>query len=287
MTIAEKILRAKADYDAVYEAGKNAGGGGGQGSYDEGYAAGKEAVTEEVAPINSELEQTLYGTDTGGKSFYDEFWDAYQENGTRTGYLGAFSGRCWDAETFKPKYPIISSTANINGTQIFYHHNSLKDPYDLAQHCRDNNIVIDFAAFGNLYSAFSYAYITSVGEIDFKGITGSITYYWDSLFSGSRIVTMEKLKFYETNPEFTTNMFYNCADLENLNADGIIAKNGLNLRWSTKLSKASITSIINALSTTTTDLSITLSKTAVDNAFTDDEWSALIGTRLNWTISLI
>ena len=40
MNLAEKVLRAKADYDAVYEAGKAAGGGG---SYDEGYSAGYDA----------------------------------------------------------------------------------------------------------------------------------------------------------------------------------------------------------------------------------------------------
>jgi hypothetical protein len=75
--------------------------------------------------------------------------------------------------------------------------------------------------------------------------------------------------------------------LEELYCEGTLDITGLNLKDSTKLNKASIESIISVLSTTTTGLSITLSKTAVNNAFTTDEWNALIGTRTNWTISLV
>ena len=69
----------------------------------------------------------------------------------------------------------------------------------------------------------------------------------------------------------------------------------VNMQWS-PLSKDSIISIINALSTATSDLPITLSITAVNNAFetspgaadgsTSEEWTALIATKPNWTISL-
>lgn len=64
-----------------------------------------------------------------------------------------------------------------------------------------------------------------------------------------------------------------------------------------KLSKPSITSIINCLSTTTSGLTVTLSKTAVNNAFetsegvadgsTSQEWLNLVATKTNWTISLV
>ena len=87
MTITEKILRAKADYDAVYEAGKNAGGGGGQGSYDEGYAAGQKAE-------------------------YDAFWDKYQDNGHQTMLDYFFSGKGWVDATIKPKFDLKPTRAN-------------------------------------------------------------------------------------------------------------------------------------------------------------------------------
>jgi hypothetical protein len=58
-----------------------------------------------------------------------------------------------------------------------------------------------------------------------------------------------------------------------------------------------LTNIVNALSTTTTGLFVTLRKDAVNKAFetsegamdgsTSDEWLALAATKANWTISLI
>ena len=74
MTIAQKLSRAKNDYDAVKEAG---------------IAQGKQ-------------EQ------------YDAFWDAYQQNGNRTVYSFAFSGYGFNADTFYPKYDIIPSGYNQN-----------------------------------------------------------------------------------------------------------------------------------------------------------------------------
>jgi hypothetical protein len=92
------------------------------------------------------------------------------------------------------------------------------------------------------------------------------------------------------------NTFQNCSALEEIRFDGVIGSN-INFQWSTKLSKASITSIINALSTTTSGLTVTLSKTAVDVAFYDEadggrlgsetqEWKTLARSKSNWTISL-
>lgn len=66
MTIADDVLRAKADIDAVYAKGQ----------------------------------------EVGSKAEYDAFWDDYQQNGNRTEYGYAFGGAGWNAETFKPKYDI-------------------------------------------------------------------------------------------------------------------------------------------------------------------------------------
>ena len=93
-----------------------------------------------------------------------------------------------------------------------------------------------------------------------------------------------------------SSMFYNCTDLTNLTMTGTIKANGMELHYSTKLSKASIISVINALSDTTNALKVQLSKTAVNNAFetssgvadgsTSEEWTTLIATKANWTIAL-
>ena len=93
-----------------------------------------------------------------------------------------------------------------------------------------------------------------------------------------------------------TYMFNSCSKLTNLTMTGTIKANGMDLQHSTKLSKASIISVINALSDTTNALKVQLSKTAVNNAFetsggvadgsTSEEWTTLIATKANWTIAL-
>ena len=80
--------------------------------------------------------------------------------------------------------------------------------------------------------------------------------------------------------------FYYCQKLKNIVIEGVIANN-IDLQWSTVLSKASIQSIVGALSTTASEKTLTLSKTAVNNAFTTAEWTTLANTRSNWTISLV
>ena len=100
----------------------------------------------------------------------------------------------------------------------------------------------------------------------------------------------------ETTP-FSSDMFGCAREYEYIGFEGTIGKGGLDLHWSTKLNKESLTSIINALSSDTTGLSITLSLTAVNNAFetsegaadgsTSTEWINLIGDKSNWSISLL
>lgn len=80
--------------------------------------------------------------------------------------------------------------------------------------------------------------------------------------------------------------FQNCSRLVNITVEGTFGNN-IDFQWSTKLSKASITSIINCLSITTTGKTVTFSKAAKETAFTADEWAALANTRPNWTITLV
>lgn len=53
------------------------------------------------------------------------------------------------------------------------------------------------------------------------------------------------------------------------------------------LSNESILSIINALSDTALEQTVTFKKSANEAAFTDDEWTALVATKPNWTFALL
>ena len=56
--------------------------------------------------------------EAGKKSEYDDFWDRYQINGTRTSYSYAFAGEGWGAINFKPKYTIKPKNAQYMFAQM-------------------------------------------------------------------------------------------------------------------------------------------------------------------------
>ena len=241
MSIADKIARAKADLDEVFEAGKQAE--------------------------------------------WNAYWDAYQDYGKRTGYNKAFAEKGWNDVTFKPKYDIRPSWAIVET----FNNCGITDLEAILQEC---GIVLDTSNNYNYSQSFASAKFTVLPEIVFSDFAG-ITY--ETFGNCTELHTIRKINLKTGFDCAMNDTFKGCTALENVVFDGVIPKN-INMQWSTKLSKASITSIINALSTTTSGLTVTLSATAVNNAFatstgagngsTSAEWLALVATRYNWTISL-
>lgn len=259
MTIAEKITRAKADYDDVYE-------------------GGKEEAFSEVEPINTELEQILYGKDTGGKGFYDEFWDNFQNYGNKTDYRYAFSESGF--VYIRPKYKIIPQSS-MSG---------------ICSNCRKlKAIEKEYFDFSKITGRTEHAFFRCEMLTEFPdlGVPAQVSYYgwWQACWA---LHTIEVVRCNESTTWDTT--FLNCTVLENVRFEGVIGKN-VSFPTSNKLSKASITNVIEHLSPTATGQTATFAKDAVNKAFetsegandgsTSAEWNALIAPKSNWTISLV
>ena len=215
--------------------------------------------------------------EAGKKAEYDAFWDAHQINGTRTNYANTFA--CWALENICPKYDMKPTTTYMmfRGAGV-----SSGGELDLAERLDECGVILDTSECNTLQYMFYESRITRVGVIDTRGASSL-----NDIFDYSKIQTIEKLILKDDGSQTISGSFKSCSFLVDIAIEGVIGKNGFNFQWSTKLSKASITSIINALSTTTSGLTVTLSKTAKEAAFTDAEWAALIATRTNWTISLV
>jgi flagellar biosynthesis/type III secretory pathway protein FliH len=264
------------------------------GSYDEGYADGFEAGKAEGGNAEEAYEQ---GVADGKKAEYDAFWDDFQDNGNRTDYENAFYGMGWTAKSLRPKYPIKIVGA---GTNVFRHcffkmgiaavveeRNKLLDI---------SHISIDVSEATTCSQMFANARVTGATLIFSEKIT-SLTYAFNK-GNGGEIAGM-KITLLVPNPNCNwSNAFdYHRVQELNLLEGTVIGTNGFNVKWATALPHDSIVSIVNALSTTTSGLSITLSKTAVNSAFetssgakdgsTSAECTALVATRSNWTISLV
>lgn len=262
MTIAEKLSRAKDDIDAVYEAGYGKGYAEGEangtGGYDQGYADGKQAQ-------------------------YDEFWDRFQDNGNRTNYRQSFSG--WRDEYIRPKYKVVPTVARSLSTTFEECPNVKKFEakyFDFSQ--------VPYGTAQNQGAYYTFASCAALEEIEDVGLSPTFmytgTFAWDANLHTIAKITVDE------NTQFAS-AFTQTRGLVNLTFEGTIGQNGLNFQHSTKLSKASISSIINHLSDTTSGLSITLSKTAVNNAFNtvpdimSPAWNELIQRKPNWTINLL
>lgn len=236
--------------------------------------------------VEAEGGDTDAAFEAGRKAEYDAFWDGFFTNTEE--YAWRFAGKGWNDHTFKPDRDIIFTKRGAN----YCFCNSLIT--DLEAILKRNNVVLDTSKTQRLDNFFNYCIsLTCVPEIVINENCTNIT----SMFSECRALrTIRKLTF----PEKTFNaasVFYNCLALEEITIGGTIGCNGLDLHWSTMLNKASITSFINALSTTTSGFTITFSETAVNNAFatssgaadgsTSAEWNALVATKSNWTITLV
>ena len=220
----------------------------------------------------------------GRQAEYDMFWDVAQANGTRKEYMYAFSGRAWRDSIFKPKY-------NLNGSLyaygMFYHCGVA----DLEECIKKSGIIFDTSNFTSIGSLFANAIVKVVPTIT---ITNQVSL--GSLFLNCYLLeTIRKLIIKTDGTNTFSDTFYKCEQLRNIEFEGVIGQN-IWFSQSTKLSKASILNIFSCLSDTATDKTLTLSKTAVNNAFetasgtadgsTSEEWLNLVASKPNWTISL-
>ena len=222
----------------------------------------------------------------GKDAQYNEFWDTAQQNGARTNYERAFAGMFWTNELLKPKWDIKPKWGGA--TSLFQ-----GSPFEgnLREHFESLNVTLDVSGLSGATNMFYTAEkITEIPFLDLSGCTKL-----DGLFYGCKALTMAHIKLSEAVP-VGNNCFANCTALENLTVEGTIGVNGFDVHWSTKLTKTSLISIVNALSQTAVGRTVTLSKTAVNNAFginVDDvatfpegsEWYNLRNSRSSWTFS--
>lgn len=260
MSVADEITRiknAKADLKAAIEAN---GGSVGDGLidtyapqipavYGAGYAAGK----------------------AQGDGFYDTFWDTYQKKGERTAYSYAFAGGGWTDECFKPKYDI----APKGGCSYMFNTTSITD-------IKNIGVDIDFSGCTDATYLLANSDIRTVGVLDMTGVTslGYVMYNSRSLESIDRFI----LKADGSNTFNSLLSFGYCYALTHCPFEGVIGRGDFDMHWSTRLDRESLTSIINCLSPDTQGLTVTLSKTAVEAAFSESEWAALTATKPNWQV---
>ena len=142
-------------------------------------------------------------------------------------------------------------------------------------------VTLDFSKATSLHTTFTNARVKSIGKID-----GSTASSWYMTFYGCRAEIIQELVF--NSKSSFTDTFTGAKWLKEIETVSGTIANSISFA-DCPLVKASIESLFNALSTTTTGKTATFNKAAVTAAFGSteaEEWLALVATRQNWTISL-
>lgn len=254
----------KKGYADGYSDGKNEG-------YSTGYNKGK---TDGYSIGYNEGYTKGYneGYDKGkeeGEAFQSQFWDSYQQNGQRTHYFGAFAGYGWNDNTFYPKYDIIATNAGylFNYAQIT----------DVSQRLKDCGVTLDTSKSASMGYIFGNTTCTNIPHISFASAIATQAY----CFNGSNSLhTIEKLTLHR-GLKYTA-FLTGCSSLQNITIEGEIG-NDISFANSSKLTTASVDSIINALIDLTggTAQKLSLHPTVVAN-LTDEQWTKLDAK--NWQI---
>ena len=199
------------------------------------------------------------GFEAGRQAEYDAFWNVAQNNGDSAGVN----------YYYKFAYSGMWTDANFNPKYPLVCSNASTSAQQMF---RANTRITD----------------TKV-PIQVLGTSAASAFY-----GCTALVTIQKL-IVHSGVDFTST-FFNCIALENIEFEGTIGK-GVDFSSATKFTRSSIESVMSALSTTTTDKSVTFVKSAVNKAFetsegandgsTSTEWTTLVNTKTNWTINLV
>lgn len=220
--------------------------------------------------------------DAGKQAEYDMFWGEFLGAGS---WQYRFAGRGWNDVTFKP--PQNRKIKPDSAAYMF----RMSFITDLKGILESRNTTIDFSANTNFTEIFAYAKITRIPEINASAGTSLA-----NMFTYCPVKTIDKLILNSNGTQTFSSTFASCSSLANITIEGVI---GQSISFSASpLTKDSITSVVNALSSTVSGKTLTLKKTAVNNAFgidVDDETTWGEGTEFyelrhlkdNWTFSYV
>lgn len=161
--------------------------------------------------------------EAGKKARDEEWWNTYLAP-MRAGKPSnnAFSGPCWNGNTFYPTQDIIPLE---NATSMFerFSWNASVARIDLAQRLEDCGVVLDISNAKVVTYLFNYAWITRVPALNCNTTTySSLT----NVFSNAPyLVTIDELIIRNDGTNNFTNTFDGSTSLKNIKFTGMIGRN--------------------------------------------------------------
>lgn len=213
-------------------------------------------VAEKLTLI-AENEQKVY--DEGKNTGVASVWNSIQGNGKRAGYSMAFVGTSWSKATFKPTFDIVP-TGDAGG--MFRNATSEDEQFSMEEIESENSVKFDFSKVTGFGFCFACGLFKTLSTIDLSSATYTDYGFYDGYNADCKKQRIEHLICSDATV-FGNSTFGYCSELEYVGFEGVMAKNGLNLQWSTKLSHESLLSLIDILEDKSSDTSSTVWKVTI------------------------
>lgn len=215
--------------------------------------------------------KAISGYEDGRQDEWNDFWDAFQNNGARTNYGGAFNGCGWTEITFKPKYNM----------QPIYAHDMFKESNitsNMSSEAKEIFKSIDFSQCKRMDSCFNTSKFEEIGVIDGSSLIRDMSYtFWDCV----NLKRIEKIILHPTYNDLASAFGYS-QNIESVTFEGVITKNA-NFWAQKNLNDASVQNIIDCLMDLTGSTSQTLTfHNTVGGKLTDTQKATI--TAKNWTL---
>ena len=205
-----------------------------------------------------------------------DFWDVFQDYGNRKFYEYSFSRSGF--EYIRPKYKIVPTSRVINMFSDMPNLKHIEKAYiDLSKSSVTSQV--GNATGGNYAVWRNCANLEIVEDIGMKA--GG---YYQTFVGCEKLHTIEVVRVIDETGYSDT--FTRCYELVNLTIEGTIGKNGFNVSHCTKLSHASLMSIINALKDYSSDTSGTqwVVTFGTENLAKLTDAEIAIATEKGWTV---
>ena len=177
--------QAIADFNAIENALKDGGVEVPEGTPTSQYGEKIGEITEKCA------EKTL-----------EDFWNSYQNGGSRTDYTYAFT--LMNSKSFKPMYNLAPTAKGANHMFRQFNNTAGADwntPFDLATRLEEQEVTLDFSNCTSVQLTFYNVNISRIGECDFSNCEGTDRCFYNSskLTRIDKVIGGEKTSFYGTN----------------------------------------------------------------------------------------
>ena len=178
--------------------------------------------------------------DSGKQAAYDEFWDIFQQNGTRRSYRSSF-GLGWNAEIFKPKYDIRVTYGQYMFAQFNFNFVSMST-FHLGEHLKEIGVTLDTSPCINCTNMFWHCYVNSLPPISIQSCVDKAL----DMFNNCRATKIDNLISSDTGVELDNSTFRLWKHIEDITITGKIY-GSINFQYGVNLTLESAKSIINAL----------------------------------------